>query len=261
LHCGSGYRIGEFRCPPGSTDWRRENWIGDRAHVVFPGPAVGILQEGRAPLVATPNEAVLYNGATTYRRTMISPDGDHSVFVELGPSLSAETGAFATTWVPVGVDVYAFHRLLARTAAVTDPLDVDEHVYAFVRRISSASGRRVRAGAADAVEHVKAIISLRLRERLTLAELAVEVHYSPFHLARVFRAVTGVSICYYRTQIRVRHAIERVLDPSVPIAEIAVDLGFASHAHLTTVFHRAVGARPVDVRRLGRQAVGQVRTT
>jgi AraC-like DNA-binding protein len=261
VYRGSGYRIGEFRCLPGSADWRRENWIGDRAHVVLPGPTVGIVQDGRALLVATPNEAVLYNAATTYRRTMISPDGDHSVFVELEPSLSAETGAFATTWMPVGVDVYAFHRLLARTALATDPLDVDEHVHALLQRASSGGGRRVRAGAADAVEHLKAIISSRLRERLTLAELAVEVHYSPFHLARVFRAVTGASICTYRTQIRVRHAIERVLDPCVPIAEIAVDLGFASHAHLTTAFHRAVGARPVDVRRMGRRAVGQGRTT
>ena len=35
----------------------------------------------RDPLVATPNEVVLYNSGTTYRRRLVSPSGDHSIFV------------------------------------------------------------------------------------------------------------------------------------------------------------------------------------
>jgi len=257
---GSGFRVGEFRCRPGEIEWHSENCIGDRAHIVFPGPAVGISQMNRDPLVATPNEVVLYNSGTTYRRRLVSPSGDHSIFVELTPSLADEIGAFEATWAPVGASVDAFHRLLARRD-VDDPLQVDELVLRFLRALSPVADTRASRNSAAVVEDVKSVVATRLTERLTLASIGREVHYSPYHLARMFRAVTGQSICTYRTQLRVRHAVERVLDPSVSLAAIAGDLGFASHAHLTTAFHRTLGVRPIDLRRTGRIGRCQVPTT
>jgi len=251
---GSGYSIGEFRCPPGEARWRTENWIGEAPHIVFPGPAVGICQAGQDPIVATSNEIVLYNGDTTYRRQLVSPEGDHSVFVELTPPLSYEIGAFPSAWISATGPLASLHRIVARLDTV-DPLLVDECIMRVIAvlRACGESGCRDRNRSwpdrRDAVETVKAIIATRLAERLTLAHLAAEVHYSPFHLARLFRGHTGRSLCTYRTQLRVSRAVDRVVNRDESLVGIAADLGFASHSHMTTAFRAVLGIRPIDLRR------------
>ncbi len=84
---GGGFRVGVFRCAPGDPRWATENRV-DAPHVVFPGPPVGITQAGREPLVATPNEVVLYNRDTSYHRRLLTPQGDHSVLVDLDDELA-----------------------------------------------------------------------------------------------------------------------------------------------------------------------------
>jgi AraC-like DNA-binding protein len=226
---------------------------------VFPGPAVGIPQAGRDPLVATSNETVLYDAGTTYRRQLVSPEGDHSVFVELAPALAADVGPFPGAWVPAPGAVYAYFRLLANGGADSDPLSVEESVLAALNSLcmNLARQRRSPAGrdARHAIEAVKAVIATRLPERLTLAQVAAEVHYSPYHLARLFREITGQSLCSYRTGLRVRCAVDRVIDPSEPLTTVAAEFGFASHSHLTTAFRRVLGVRPSDLRRSRRSRV------
>ncbi len=227
--------------------------------MVFPGPAVAITQAGRDRLVATPNEVVLYNGGTAYQRHLVSPDGDHSVFIELDDELAADVGPFPTTWVTVDSALYAAYRVLV-WAPDAPPLLVDEWGMAVLAKVAAAGAgksrtardhrrRRLPAPGRDAAEAVKATIAMRLGDRLTLADLAAEAHYSPYHLARLFRAHTGQSVCRYRNELRVRRGIERVIEGSETLAVIAAELGFASHSHLTTAFRAAVGVRPVDLRR------------
>ena len=87
----------------------------------------------------------------------------------------------------------------------------------------------------------------RFAERLALEDVARLVHASPFHLARLFRARTGSALHEYRTQLRLRAAIDR-LDGGDTLAAVAADCGFASHAHLTDAFRRAFGTTPSAIR-------------
>ena len=66
---------------------------------------------------------------------------------------------------------------------------------------------------------------------------------SPFHLVRVFRSVTGRPIHAYQTELRLRSSLPLIAD-GVPLADVAQQLGFASHSHLTDRFVRAYGLTP-----------------
>jgi AraC-like DNA-binding protein len=72
---------------------------------------------------------------------------------------------------------------------------------------------------------------------------------SPFHLARTFRAEAGLPVHQFLLRLRTTTVLARLGDPSLPLSVLAHELGFASHAHLTTAFRRVFGVAPSWVRR------------
>jgi transcriptional regulator GlxA family with amidase domain len=66
----------------------------------------------------------------------------------------------------------------------------------------------------------------------------------------VFRAQTGETLSRYRNRVRVRLALERLADGERSLARLAVELGFADHAHLTRVVRAEHGAPPAELRGL-----------
>jgi AraC-like DNA-binding protein len=102
----------------------------------------------------------------------------------------------------------------------------------------------IRAERAPAV--VRAVCDLltqRLADPPSLAELAAMTELSPFALLRAFRYETGLPPHAYLNQQRVRRA-RLLLDRGVGPAEVAAETGFADQAHLTRHFKRVVGVPP-----------------
>jgi AraC-like DNA-binding protein len=100
------------------------------------------------------------------------------------------------------------------------------------------------------VEDAKALLSARYNERLTLEELGRAVNVSPFHLARSFRRHTGYTLHEYRTQLRLRAALDRLAAGDEDLVVIARAVGYSSHSHLTATFRRVFGLPPSRLRRL-----------
>jgi AraC-like DNA-binding protein len=98
---------------------------------------------------------------------------------------------------------------------------------------------------AAAIAH---LLRTRHAEPLSLGELAAATGYSVFHACRVFRAVTGTTIHGFRRELRLRHALARILDGDEPLADIALAIGFASHSHLTNQFRARFGISPARAR-------------
>jgi transcriptional regulator GlxA family with amidase domain len=102
------------------------------------------------------------------------------------------------------------------------------------------------------VEEAKAEMTSRFAEHLTVEELATSIHVSPYHLTRVFRRRTGFGLHEYLDQLRLRAALQRILDGQHDLAGLAADLGFSSHSHLSASFRRAFGVPPSGARSAGR---------
>jgi AraC-like DNA-binding protein len=101
----------------------------------------------------------------------------------------------------------------------------------------------------ELVEAVKTRLAAAPADDVSLATLAREMATSPFHLARTFRAGTGLPVHQFLLRLRTTIALARLGDPSLPLSVLAHELGFASHAHLTTAFRRVFGVAPSWVRR------------
>jgi AraC family transcriptional regulator len=93
---------------------------------------------------------------------------------------------------------------------------------------------------------------LRLDSRKTrLADLARDAGLSECHLARTFRAATGMTLHAALVEQRIARArslIEaasrRGTRPS--LAAVAAACRFSSHAHMTTIFRRVLGVIPSE---------------
>ena len=99
------------------------------------------------------------------------------------------------------------------------------------------------------VRRVHDFIASNLTDKLTLPQIAREVHLSPGHLARRFRVATGQSLRQYIIEHRLQRASHLLETSDLTIAEIAAFVGFADHSHLTRRFKARFGVAPRSARR------------
>jgi AraC family transcriptional regulator len=260
--------VGEFRCPPGDAAWREPNLIGDRPHVVFPRIPVIIQHAGDAPVLATPNQTMLYNGGQLYRRELRDAAGDDCVYIELPEqslAVLAEGGAalvdghnrLVASRAPAGPHTYLRQHLLVRHLRAPEPdrLLAEETAAALVvdalgrRPALPPSGRaRTRKAHRELAEAAKAELTAGVGRNQGLQELARRLYTSAFHLARVFRAETGFSLHGFRQSLRLRAALERLSSTTADLSALALELGFSSHSHFTERFRIEFGVAPSQVR-------------
>lgn len=84
--------------------------------------------------------------------------------------------------------------------------------------------------------------------RITLGELAADAGVHPVHLATAFRRYFGLTAARYRRRLRVEYACRAIASSESPLAEVALDAGFADQSHLGRAFRRAVGMTPAAYR-------------
>jgi AraC family transcriptional regulator len=93
-------------------------------------------------------------------------------------------------------------------------------------------------------------------QELSLKDLARASYLSPFHFARLFKKLTGVTPHNYLAHIRITHAKQLLTNSNLSITEISVRVGYLSASHFSKAFRLATGTTPRDFRRnlVGRQS-------
>jgi AraC-like DNA-binding protein len=99
---------------------------------------------------------------------------------------------------------------------------------------------------------------LRVRDRLTeqctatltLADLAAEAGVKPGYLASAFRRHFGCTVGTYVRGERVGLACRQLTDSNLPLADVALQTGFADQSHFTRIFKRHVGLTPAAYRKM-----------
>ena len=85
---------------------------------------------------------------------------------------------------------------------------------------------------------------------LNLNEMARRVHCSPAHFRRLFEARLGIAPARYQMQCRMERARGLLQFTSLPIGQIAEQLGFADASSFSKAFVRAWEQRPSKMREL-----------
>lgn len=91
-------------------------------------------------------------------------------------------------------------------------------------------------------------------ERLRLGTVAGWVGIHPVHLAREFRKHYGCTVGQYVRRLRVESAAGKLVESDLPLAAIALEVGFANQAHFCGIFKVATGISPARYRSASRAA-------
>ncbi len=84
---------------------------------------------------------------------------------------------------------------------------------------------------------------------LSAATLAALAGLSVFHFTRAFKAATGTSPHRYVLERRVANARRLLERTTLPLAIVALEVGFSSQSHMTSVFQKHVGLTPAHIRK------------
>lgn len=110
--------------------------------------------------------------------------------------------------------------------------------------ISSGGVEMYSLEAAQTATIMQEYIEVRLREPITLLELADAAGYSPWHAARLFKEATGLTPFDYIRSRRLTNAALRLRDGDERVLDVALDFVFDSHEGFTRAFSKAFGISP-----------------
>ena len=96
----------------------------------------------------------------------------------------------------------------------------------------------------NAVQRMQAYIEEHLQEPITLHNLASAAGYSPWHAAKIFKALTGKPPFEYIRAVRLSRAAMRLRNGDVRIVDVAFDFVFDSHEGFTRAFSKQFGITP-----------------
>jgi AraC family transcriptional regulator len=154
---------------------------------------------------------------------------ENGLLTHLGRQLLTATGAG-----------HALGQLYAESLTTALSLHLITHYATFERRIAADTARLPGA----VLARIDAYIEDTAEQPITLAALADLANLSVFHFARRFKLTTGRSPYQYVLDWKITRARQVLRAGEQPIAAISDALGFASPAHFSAAFKRAVGQSP-----------------
>ena len=275
VYSGDCVAVGAFRCRPDHPLFEDSGPIRNHCFV-FPRTAVEIQHANGAPFLGDPTVITLYNPGQRYRRRATSPEGDycdyyvvsppvmHEMLQHYDPEALDEVGGFRTAVTSSTAALYLQQRQFFRALTVSaapDPLVVEEFVLTMLGDLLSTGSETNAAGEKPTVrkqmtmiEDARRLLATNAHEPLRLAIIADKLACSPFHLCRLFRKVTGLTLHQYREQIRLRRALS-FIESGMDLTSVALEAGYSSHSHFTFAFRRTFGTTPKMVRRSFRSGV------
>jgi len=187
------------------------------------------------------------------------PD-DACITLSFRPGYDQDNGGRLQRWItPVAPVVrsgsrieYLRHRLRNAShagVAALEGLAADVMVTSFDVSPPPAWGRTQFCWYAERVDAACAHIRRHLTDGNRLAELARIVGMSPFHFARIFRALTGVPPHRYLLEARMQHA-RALLYEGASVTQAAVAAGYDDFSHFSRTFRRCFGHPPSQLRRI-----------
>lgn len=139
---------------------------------------------------------------------------------------------------------------LARMMSQTLSRTLGLHLFLeYAREAGVPKQRRAALRLSGAQERMaKEYIETHLGEPLTLDTLGAKLQITTHHLLSAFRQSFGATPAQYVIEQRLRRARWLLLSTRQDILSIALDTGFSSHGHFTTLFHARVGISPREFR-------------
>ncbi len=186
--------------------------------------------------------------------------GDECLSIRLAPALVDALGAdaaFRVVAVPPLPELMVLGELAQSVANGGSDIGLGEAALSFASRfVAVVGGREPPAKAASASDRRRAVeaalwIDAHCSEPIDLETVAGRVGLSAFHFLRVFAGVLGVTPHQYLVRCRLRRAATLLVEDTISITRVALDVGFGDVSNFVRTFGRAAGVSPLRFRRMG----------
>lgn len=96
---------------------------------------------------------------------------------------------------------------------------------------------------------IRQYISTHFTEQLTLEDIGEALSMSPYHLAHIFKDMTGMSPIHYMIRCRIGEAQNLLISTDYSATQIAAIVGYTNVNHFKAIFAKLVGLPPIRYRR------------
>jgi AraC-like DNA-binding protein len=94
------------------------------------------------------------------------------------------------------------------------------------------------------LRQVVEFIDAHIDQAINLTQLAAVASLSPFHFHREFKRSTGLTPGKYILEARIKRAETLLRESDLPLAQVAIQVGFADQSHFTVAFRKATSMTP-----------------
>ena len=237
-------RLGEHHCPSDTSGAVTEHTV------IFPLASGRMVHDGIATF-ELPTTVTLQNAGEVVTR-----EGSHHAWMTADHTLLAEIiggesqRPFPTGRIALDASLSVRQRALfhfARRFGAADPLTVEGESIAIIEEIAA----KIRAPRpapllCAVVERARTLLASQFASTISLAELAQQVGVSSAYLSRAFRAATGETLHAFREDLRLRRSLDLLPDARGDFTRVALELGYSSHSHFSSRFHRHFGITPTE---------------
>lgn len=137
------------------------------------------------------------------------------------------------------------YNILKNNIQISD-IDMSKEVYSLFAHLFGVN----KTDSVTVIENAIAYISNNFGKKLTIDEIANEVHLSASQFSRIFKRQIGTSPYDYIMSVRLTKAKEMLKNTSLPISEIAYRTGFQSDSNFIYFFKKREGISPLKFKKV-----------
>ena len=241
--------------------------------IVLPRAGAYQRRDTHGTFLADPNHILFYNMGEPYDITHLIKGEDTSTVFVITPSLLMEMmkaynpdientpqRLFQSSHIILNSRLQILQYKLLRTdRRPLDTLVVEEEIVTLMSEILHASHRghtyhqkpsrnTIRAHV-EQTQQVKTFLNMHVQLPLQLEDISSAVHLSPFHLCRIFKRYTGMTLHHYVKRLRLFNAAEHMLEhPTARLDLLALEYGFSNHGNFSTAFRQTFEMNPSELR-------------
>lgn len=101
------------------------------------------------------------------------------------------------------------------------------------------------------IKQLETILNDRWDEFLSLEDLSSALRIHPVTISKYFAKTKGITLSDYMRKIKIKKAVDLLINSSRPITEIALSCGFSDQSHLTRLTKHYAGYTPGEIRSKG----------
>jgi AraC-like DNA-binding protein len=110
------------------------------------------------------------------------------------------------------------------------------------------SGNQIKKDIPYILRQTIAYINQNINNKIKISDLLNQTNYESQHFDRLFTKYVGTTPHKYIIDKKIEKAKELLVDATIPITKISIDLGFKSHGNFCVQFKKATGRTPKNFR-------------